>query len=488
MNRRDFLNRAALAGSTAAFPILIPGAAMGAGRSEITWQRDPQWHLFTGVAASGSSLVVRPEPGLLVASCRLADESAAGSPLGVTVEHRLHQSGVGHGEDVLESTLTVRNTSTRPQNIVLDFATSAQPSQRVHEQGIYLPLCAAGLFRDGRFAPLGVKNFLKDCNQTIGADEFQCHYLEPMASDPRQRETRALLLAPVVDIYQPGTEWRVALFTPSDQPMRFGHKGGVWHAGRQITLPSGGSFSQSCWLMIHSGNAAVAWRAFHRFAHREEFPPIDWVREMKVHYYDFLSSPRANKAGAATATTADLPHFGVFRVGLATQHGYYPAMGDFIHPGPQDVAGDAGRQARGGGNVVRQDEGPHQGHASRRGEGPAIYMHADVFRRCLADVRPSSSDCGGRWTHRASWPITAGMGPTRPERHLAGFGGLAGLARALAAAGPLDHGNPPAGRDRDGRDFRGVGLRPSTGAARDLSRAAASSCVGGCGAGAHVWP
>jgi len=117
----------------------------------------------------------------------------------------------------------------------------------------YVPLCAAGLFRDGRFAALGVKNFLKDCNQVIGADEFQCHYLEPMASDPGQRETRALLLAPVVDINQPGAPWRLALFTSSDQPMRFRHKSGVWHAGRQVTVPAGGGFSQRCWLMIHSG-------------------------------------------------------------------------------------------------------------------------------------------------------------------------------------------------------------------------------------------
>jgi hypothetical protein len=287
MNRRDFLKGMALVGSAAALAGLDAESSL-AGGDKISWQRNSQTGLFTGVSAEGVPLVARPDPGLLLVSCRPAGGAATAGPLRVTVEHRLRSSASGHGEDVLEATLTVRNASNEPQSVTLDFATSAQPSPRVHQQRVYVPLSAAGLFGDGRFAALGVKNFFKDCDQAVGAEEFECHYLEPAASFPEQRQTRALLLAPVVDINHPRTARRVALFTPSDQPMRFSHRGGVWRAGRQVTVPAGGSLTQRCWLMIHSGDASVAWRAFHRFAHREEFPAVAWAREMKVHYMDIL--------------------------------------------------------------------------------------------------------------------------------------------------------------------------------------------------------
>jgi len=72
--------------------------------------------------------------------------------------------------------------------------------------------------------------------------------------------------------------------------------------------------------------------AFQRFGHREDFAVPDWVREMKVHYYDFLSSALGERGRRGDGYEADLPHFREFRVGMATQHGYYPAIGDFIQP------------------------------------------------------------------------------------------------------------------------------------------------------------
>ena len=109
------------------------------------------------------------------------------------------------GEDLLEAALTVRNVSNQPQRVELAFATSVQPSPQIEQQQIYIPLNAAGGSGDSRFAALGVKQFLKDCNQRVGRGDFQAHYLEPMASYPNERETRALLLAPVVDISHPQT-------------------------------------------------------------------------------------------------------------------------------------------------------------------------------------------------------------------------------------------------------------------------------------------
>jgi hypothetical protein len=412
MHRRDFLKRMTLVGSAAAFPRLTSASAFPAGGSKIAWQRDSQTRLFTGVSADGTPLVARAEPGLFVASCRLAGESAAGGLLPVTVEHRLHDSGEGHGEDVLEATLTVRNTSDRPRSVALEFATCAQPSLRVDEQRVYVPLSAAGLFGDARFAALGVKQFLKDCQQAIGRNDFQCHYLEPMASDPGQRETRALLLAPVVDIRHPLAPWRVAMCTPSDQPMRFSHHGGVWRASRQVTIPAGGSFAQRCWLMIHSGDASVAWRAFHRFAHREEFPPIGWIREMKVHYYDFLSSAQGERGRRGDGYEADLPHFRTFHVGLATQHGYYPTIGDFIHPDRKTW--QAMRGDKQGATEMSLDKMRSRIEATRAaGAKAAVYMHAallDDASLCFAKLR----DCvqvdsqGQRMNFGWTGPDTAG--------------------------------------------------------------------------------
>jgi hypothetical protein len=214
----------------------------------------------------------------------------------------------------------VRNTSDQSRQVEVEFATSVQPSPRVEKQRVYVPLSAAGLSGDGRFAALGVKGFFKDCNHFVGADRFAAHYLEPMASYPEERETRALLLAPVVDAFDAQQSWRVALFTPSDEPMRFSAHAGVWRGGRRVTVPAGGTFTQRCWLMVHTGDASVAWKAFHRFAHREDLVVPDWVREFRVHYYDFLSAKQGKDGRRGGGYDSDLARFREFHVGLATQH------------------------------------------------------------------------------------------------------------------------------------------------------------------------
>jgi hypothetical protein len=328
MNRRTFLETCAIVGVPFAGALPL----FAAGGSKLHWQRDAKTRLFTGVSADGAPLVAPGGAGLLAASCRIAGEAAGASPLRVTVMHRLRDSGAAQGEDVLEATLTVRNTSGRPQQVEIEFATAARPSPRVEEQRVYVPLSAAGLFGDGRFTALGVKQFLKDCDHLVGTNDFAAHYLEPMASFPAERETRALLLAPVVDVFDSQRPWHVALFTPSDQPMRFGNRAGAWRAGRQVAVAAGGAFTQRCWLMVHQGNASVAWKAFHRFGHREDFAVPGWAREFKVHYYDFLSSADGEKGRRGNGYESDLPHFREFRVGLATQHGCYATIGDFIQP------------------------------------------------------------------------------------------------------------------------------------------------------------
>ncbi|MHC4463502.1 MAG: hypothetical protein ACYS6W_09400 [Planctomycetota bacterium] len=351
MNRREFALRAGLAAVVVVktTPRVMANHMTRTGR-RIRWTAAGGSRLFSTVACDGKSIVPGQNGKLLVGECRLWNEapgitaeltperpSAVHGPLRINLGHELRNGGGEPGEDTLEATLTVRNVSDRPQQIEVAFVTTASPSPRVTDQHLYLPLNAAGLSGDKRFTELGIKEFLKDCNQVIDSPEFQCHYLEPQASYPDEILTKALLLSPVIDTQQPSKPWHVALFTPSDQPVRFRstigvHQQRLWRVGRVVTVSAGGAIQQRCWLMVHRGDAATAWMAFHRFGHHEAHPSIDWVRDFKVHYYDFLSSAAGKNGPQGGGYDVAVPWFRAFHVGLATQHGYYPCMGDHIHP------------------------------------------------------------------------------------------------------------------------------------------------------------
>jgi hypothetical protein len=406
MDRRQFiLNTGLVVGGLMTSPL---SAARKSNRSRIRWTQHDR--LFTAVSCDGNPMA--PNATLLSAACRVAGKRSEHGSLHTTLEHRLYDSGAGLGEDVLAATLTVRNVSERLQETEIEFATSARPSSDLTTQRVYLPLCAAGLFGDGRFAALGVKNFLRDCSYPVGAGNFAAHYLEPMAAYRTDRETQALLLAPVVDVFDRHRPWRIAVFTPSDQAMRFSHDNGVWRAGRQVAVAPGATLTQRCWLMLHEGNAATAWRAFHRFAHAEDFDVPDWAREFRVHYYDFLSSANGEGGRRGDGYEGDLPHFREFRVGMATQHGYYPAIGDYLHPDRrtwQAMRGDK----RGAAEMSLEKMRARIKATRQVGAKAAIYMHAallDDAAPCFERLRESVQvDAGGRrmdfgW----SGPDTAG--------------------------------------------------------------------------------
>ncbi|MBI5684511.1 MAG: hypothetical protein HZC54_05495 [Verrucomicrobia bacterium] len=418
MNRREFLLTTSLAtggllAGSCGSPGSKPAARVAApspkpakrGAERFRWTRNNTSRLFTDVACEGRSWVGTELVRIMDGTCRLLDETqvtllnasryhASHGPLRLELRHQLHDSGNGVRDDLLEATLTVRNASDRPQQVEVGFGTSVQPAGSTGAQQVYVPLNAAGLFGDGRFAALGVKNFLKDCNQPIGTGEFVCHYLEPMASHPAERETRALLLAPVVDVFSPQLSWRTALFTPSDEPMRFsavtrkplfGSSGGAekgshttWRANRCVTVAAGSTLTQRCWLLLHQGNASVAWQSFHRFAHREEFAVPGWAREMKVHYYDFLSSAQGEKDRRGDGYETDLPCFREFRVGMATQHGYYPTLGDYIRPDRKTW--QAMRGDKQGAAEMSFDKIRDRIKATRAaGAKAAVYLHPVLF-------------------------------------------------------------------------------------------------------------
>ncbi len=331
--------------------VSLSGDSLGKGGG-IGWKRSSSSRPFASVTWDAEPLVAAHEsrPGLLDGYWRTrrggseplarvtADKpSRRSGPVRATLQHQLHDTGAELGEDLLEATLTLRNESSVAQAVEVGFASSVHLGAEASELRVYLPLNAAGLTGDQRFAALGVADFLRDCNQVLRPGAIRCHYLEPAASFPEQRETQAQILAPVVDLYSRMSSRRVGFFTPSDQPRQFqiildaeGKPG--WRCGRGVVLPPGAMVKERAWLLLHHGDAEVAWRAFHRFAHREEHSAIDWVREFKVHYYDFLSSAAGKNGRRGDGYEAAIPLFRKFRVGLATQHGYYPTLGDYIHP------------------------------------------------------------------------------------------------------------------------------------------------------------
>ena len=144
MKRREFLlHSGCLAGAIAASRVWGPAvlAAEVPGRTHIAWQRDSHSGLFVGVAADGTPLVTREQPGLLAGFCRLADEAPSGPP-GSTHSSRTPPtvrcdwncgtacaSGLGPDEDLLAGTLTVINNSPNPNRGVW-FCDGDQPPNR----------------------------------------------------------------------------------------------------------------------------------------------------------------------------------------------------------------------------------------------------------------------------------------------------------------------------------------------------------------------
>ena len=353
MNRREFiLNSSRLAGAIAAGGAL--GSSLSAPAAEkparlrIAWQRDTETNLFFGVTADGAPLVTHEQPGLLAGFCRLAGEDPAQDtwlgtrqpsgihgPLRVELRHRLRDSGLGADEDLLEGTLTVINTSKEPQTVVCGFATSIQPGPEFAKQCAYLPLAATGLMHHSAMHEVG-QGKVRDPEQAIGEGAFVCYYLEPFRSDPPVRSPDALLLVPVIRLFHTGVIPGISLMTESGKPRRFATLGQPgpergWSLGTRVILAPGQRWEDRCWVLVHAGDAQPGWRAFPQFAHDDRLPRIPWLPGVKVHYYDFLS-PEKPGGKRGLGFDAAVPNFREFRVGLATQHGYYPCMGDHIHP------------------------------------------------------------------------------------------------------------------------------------------------------------
>ena len=351
MKRRDFVFQSGLAAAALTPGIWSGNRLLAMSESplcgwKIQWRQDTATKLYLAATCDERPLAVADESGLLVAFCRLASETPGQStwldakrpggehgPLRIELRHELRNSGSNNGRDLLEAVLTLENRSAKPQTVIVGCATSIQPTPDWSKQNLHLPLAASiGFDVMGEIASAPHK----EAQWRLGNKDFVAHYLEPQASDPAVRKPLARLLVPLVDVYHPGVKHRVSLMAGPDRARRFathkdpnGCRG--WTAQTVFTLAPGQKLEDRCYLLIHGGDADKAWDVFHRVAHRDAWPAIDWLAAVKAHYYDFLSAsdPEGHRGDGYDAA---VPHFREFRVGLATQHGYYPGYGDYIHP------------------------------------------------------------------------------------------------------------------------------------------------------------
>jgi hypothetical protein len=121
MKRREFI---AKTGLVAGALLSLDGCAWTKSAGRIRWTRAEKSRLFSAVALDGQPLNAATSPAVLDVSCRRIEEAPAlatwlgpkqsaamHGPLRLELQHRLRATGAAHDEDLLEATLTVRNTS-----------------------------------------------------------------------------------------------------------------------------------------------------------------------------------------------------------------------------------------------------------------------------------------------------------------------------------------------------------------------------------------
>jgi hypothetical protein len=252
---------------------------------------------------------------------------------------------------ILRARLTITNDSSVELSLVAGFETGLRPSLSTCLEQLYFPLTALGSCPHPALAQFGENHQVESLRPTPGPGErIAAHYLEPLGSEPRQLTTKIPLLIPLITQLNPQAPAAVSLFASPELPwaaIREGSEQGesFWRLQTRVRLEPGSSCTLEVFLAVHEPEPAAAWPLFHRHAAPADPAPVGWLQHAKVHYFDFLS-PEASDGPRGRGFFADAEHFDAFGVGLATQHGYYPYWGDYIHPNrplwrgmPADVHG-----------------------------------------------------------------------------------------------------------------------------------------------------
>ncbi len=344
MNRREFI----ALGGTALVSAAIRSGRLFAQQSRPAATVDAEWHrqmrtnIVDRLTVGGRALHYPEEKvGVLDGFCRLIEDGKPGEEVQVGIFRQAGDCGLVHfglrhelvpaadgasKPNLLAATLSLNNTGNLPVEVSCGFLTSARPCENPADQQMYLPISARGLDKEPQE---------RDCHQRVGSAGYLCHYFEPPASDIRDSKSRAALLAPVVDLFADNGPCRVAVFTASDQPVYFealqGPASRAWRLACRVHLEPREHRLIKAWLFLHAGDASEAWSAFRQYGHQEDWPVPEWTRKFRVHYYDYLSAdvPDGHRGDGYEA---DLKLFPEFHVGMATQHAYYFALGDYLHP------------------------------------------------------------------------------------------------------------------------------------------------------------
>ncbi len=313
----------------------------------IQWHREGTSGLFTKVSIDGVSLPIFGIKGLLSAEVRPDQhpETRIGlSPerfecVALDLETRLdHAEPVSSKNgSVIKATLSLTNRTAETVNLVASFQSGLRPSPGIALEKLYFPLTALGTLPHPALAQLGGIHQIESLRDGPGpAERIAGHYLEPLGSEPETLTTHYPLLIPLVTQLNPLAQVAISFFASPELPWAFVREGNeqgeaTWRIQTRVRLLAQESLTLEVFLSVHQSAPESAWLLFHRFCGPAGPETPGWVRKAKVHYYDFLSAatPGSPRGGGFIA---DAAHFSSFNVGLATQHGYYPHWGDYVHP------------------------------------------------------------------------------------------------------------------------------------------------------------
>ena len=234
-------------------------------------------------------------------------------------------------------TLTLTNSATVPTDCVVRVESQLLPSALFNRTVADFPIATYVDAYHPVLAFLGPKADPRAQIDVGVAGSFEAFYLEPAASRPEVRTTERPLLVPLVQWFQQGVALRTTLFADLELPWCFRYESflsdrlPVWSATTQVQLAAHETREVKAWLNVADDDGRQGWAAFHQHAAPSLGPAASWPAQTQVHYYDYLSAEQPGKPRGG-GYDVDVAHFKRFGVGMATQHAYYPSIGDFIRP------------------------------------------------------------------------------------------------------------------------------------------------------------
>lgn len=406
--------------------------------NSIQWHKPADTRLHRGVSMAGKALPIFGTRGLFNAS--IWRENDPHTPIGLSPERSACSAcdlevRLEHAEPVsaqsgsiLKASLSITNVSAEPLALVAEYYTGLRPAPALSLEKLYFPLTALGTLPHPALAQLGVNHQVESLrNGPAPAERIAAHYLEPLGSEPGTLTTQVPLLIPLITQLNPQAPAAISLFASPEMPWAFIREGNeqgefAWRIQTRVHLLAQESRTLEAFLSVHPPTPESAWPLFHQFCSPPGPETPAWLRKTKVHYFDFLSAASPGDA-RGDGFIADAAHFPLFHVGMATQHGYYPHWGDYIHPDRKTWHAMPG-DIHGGSTLSLDDLRDRIALSRKQGARAAIYTHLVGFD----DASPlwERLKTAGRIEADGSSPPFCWKGPD-----------VAGTSRFMSIANPL---------------------------------------------------